>query len=58
MTLRHRKEVQFAVRFDADFSSRISEHAEKNDMSKAAVVRKAVKEFFQRLEVDTINSRS
>lgn len=54
MALRRRKEVQFAVRFDAEVSSMISDHASKNDMSKAAVVRKAVKEFFQRLEVDNL----
>lgn len=43
------KKFEFLVRFDEETNDRIVRYAAENDMSKAAVVRKAVREFFSNL---------
>lgn len=45
------KKEAFMVRFDEETGEKIGHYATENDMSKAAVVRKAVKEFFGKLIV-------
>lgn len=42
------KKNAFMVRFDGETATRIDNYATLNDMSKAAVVRKAIREFFER----------